>query len=62
MFLIATLALFVVFTANVVIGASGGAQFMGDVGEMLVLLAASLCFVVVTLQREAADKSKKDNS
>ena len=62
MFLISTLALFAVFTANVAIGAAGGAQFMGDVGEMLTLLAASLCFVVVTLKREAADKSKQDNS
>ncbi|MDU8945463.1 hypothetical protein [Ovoidimarina sediminis] len=57
MFIVITLGLFSVFLANVVLGAFGGTQFMGDVGEMLVLFGASLAFVVVILQREAAAKN-----
>ncbi|MEL6234695.1 MAG: hypothetical protein AAFR46_09820 [Pseudomonadota bacterium] len=53
MALIAAAALFVVFLANILIGASGGTAFLNDVGEMLVLFGATLCFVVLILQQEA---------
>ena len=59
MFLVLSIILFGIFTANVALGAFGGAQFLGDVGEMLLLLSASLAFVVVTLQREAKEKRPK---
>ena len=62
MFLIAALALFAVFLVNVVLGAFGGANFFGDVGEMLVLFAASVAFVAAILRREAAQKKKTDNN
>ena len=53
MALILAAALFAGFIANVVMGASSGASFLGDVGEMLVLFAASVAFVAAILKREA---------
>ena len=61
MFLAASLIVFVVYFANVALGASSGNAFLGDVGEMLVLFAASILFVVAILQKEA-DRNKKDGS
>jgi hypothetical protein len=57
MFLIAAVALFAAFFANVVIGSAGGKPFLGDVGEMLMLFAASVAFVAAILRREAARKT-----
>lgn len=54
--LVATAGLLAIFTSNVALGASGRVTFLGDVAEMLVLFAASLCFVAAILKREAADK------
>lgn len=45
--------LFAIFVVNVVIGSTGGTRFLGDVGEMLVLLASACAFVVAILQAEA---------
>ncbi len=53
------LLLFAVFGANVVLGSMGMGGFIGDVPEMLTLLAASISFVAVILQKEAAEKKKK---
>ena len=47
------------FTANVALGASGVGAPLSDVGEMLVLLAASTFFVVAILKKEA---DRRDNS
>ncbi len=58
MFLAASIVVFVVYFANVALGAFAGAAFLGDVGEMLVLFAASILFVVAILQKEAARKDK----
>ena len=44
---------FAVFCANVVAGALFSSPFMGDVAEMLTLLASSVLFVVAILSREA---------
>ena len=52
---------FAVFALNVVLGAFWGSAFLGDVGEMLVLLAASASFVVAILKKEA-DRSNKNGS
>ena len=56
--LYASLIVFVIYFANVALGAFGGQTFLGDVGEMLVLFAASILFVVGILQEEAARKLK----
>ncbi len=58
MFLAASLVMFVVFAANVTLGASTGNAFLSDVGEMLVLFVASVLFVAAILKREAAQKDK----
>lgn len=59
MFLIAAIGLFALFVANILLGAFGGPQFLGDVGEMLLLFSASAIFVVAILRREAPKKSNK---
>ncbi len=58
MFLAASIVVFAIYFANVALGAFASAAFLGDVGEMLVLSAASILFVVAILQIEAADKDK----
>ncbi len=58
MTLIATIILFCVFVLNVVLGAVTGSPVLGDVPEMLVLFAASICFVAEILRRESATQKK----
>jgi hypothetical protein len=58
MFLAASAIVFVVFFANVALGAFAGAAFLPDIGEMLVLFAASILFVVAILKKEADRKNK----
>ncbi len=53
MFLTASIIVFVIYFANVAMGAFAGGAFLGDVGEMLVLFAASILFVVAILKKEA---------
>lgn len=62
MFLAAAIAIFVCFFANVALGAFAGSAFLGDVGEMLVLFAASIMFVVAILKREADETNKNNGS
>ncbi|ARE83834.1 conserved hypothetical protein [Roseovarius sp. EC-HK134] len=59
MFLIAALILFGAFGVNVALGAFANAAFLTGVGEMLLLLAAVVTFVVATLRSEAARKRGK---
>ena len=61
MFLAASLAMFAVFAVNVALGAASGSAFLSDVGEMLVLFAASALFVVAILKQEAA-RNETDGS
>lgn len=56
MFLAASVIVFTVYFANVALGAFAGTAFLGDVGELLVLFAASILFVVAILQKEADRK------
>lgn len=56
MFLIGSLIVFVIFFANVALGAFADSAFLGDVGEMLVLFCASILFVVAILKKEADRK------
>ena len=58
MFLAASLVVFVVYFANVALGAFAGRVVFGDVGEMLVLFAAAILFVVGILKKEADRKNK----
>ncbi len=57
MFLAASVIVFAVYFANVALGAFTGSTFLGDVGEMLVLFAASILFVVAILKKEADRKN-----
>lgn len=57
MFLAIAGILFAIYVGNVVAGALFSAAFMADVGEMLVLYAASIAFTAGILKREAAAKA-----
>ncbi|MEP0960224.1 MAG: hypothetical protein ABJL72_04525 [Roseobacter sp.] len=59
MFLAASLAVFAIYFANVALGAFANRAIFGDVGEMLILFAASILFVIAILKKEA--DRKKDN-
>ena len=61
MYLYASLIVFAVFFANVALGAFADAAVLGDVGEMLVLFAAAILFVVGILKKEA-DRNNEDSS
>ena len=52
--LTAALICFAIFFGNVSAGAAGAGVFLGDVAEMLMLLATSVLFVFGVLAREAA--------
>jgi uncharacterized membrane protein len=58
MFLAASAIVFGVYFANVALGAFAGAAFLSDIGEMLVLFAAAILFVVAILKKEADRKNK----
>lgn len=58
MYLILAFLLFCAFAANVVTGATGGTAPLGDVLEMLVLFAATICFVAAILRKEADARNK----
>lgn len=59
MSLFASLIVFLIYFANVAAGAFWNQAYFGDVGEMLVLFAASILFVIAILQKEA-DREDKD--
>lgn len=52
--LIAALICFAIFFGNVAVGAAGKGVYLGDVAEMLMLLAAAILFVIGVLAREAS--------
>ncbi|WP_419909938.1 hypothetical protein [Hoeflea sp.] len=59
MTLLASVALFVIFFANVLVGAVTGSPIFGDVAEMLVLFAASILFVAAILRSEADARNQE---
>ena len=61
MYLAASVIVFAIYFANVALGAFASSAFLGDVGEMLVLFAASILFVVAILKKEA-DWDAQDGS
>jgi len=58
LFLIASAIVFALYFANVTLGAFADSAVLGDVGEMLVLFAATILFVVAILKEEAERNSK----
>jgi hypothetical protein len=61
MFLIASILVFALYFANVALGAFADAAIFGDVGEMLILFAATILFVVAILQSEAVRNETDDS-
>ena len=61
MFLAASIIVFATYFANVALGAFANSAFLGDVGEMLVLFAASILFVVAILKKEADRDAESDS-
>ena len=53
MWLAISCVVFGIFVGNVVLGSTLRVFFLGEVGGMLVLFAAAICFVVAILQKEA---------
>lgn len=51
--LIGAAALFALFAVNVAMGAFFGGSFLGDIGELLVLLATTILFVIAIIKKEA---------
>jgi hypothetical protein len=62
MSLILALVLFTAYVANVVLGATANAALLGDVGEMLLLFAASVAFTAAILKREKDAANQKDKN
>ena len=60
MFLTATLVLFAAFFLNLLWALAGQQALLGEVGEMLLLLATVLCFVITILQKEAEAGAKRE--
>jgi len=60
--LIIAIALFIIFGSNVVLGSMGGPQFLGDVGELLVVISSVLFFVVGIIQKEFKEKVSADSN
>ncbi len=51
--------LFGIFVTNILLGAFGASQFLGDVPEALTLFAASILFVAGIIRAEAKEKKSK---
>ncbi|MEM9147616.1 MAG: hypothetical protein AAGC57_15625 [Pseudomonadota bacterium] len=58
--LLAALVLFAAYFGNVAMGAAGLGAPLGDVPEMLTLLAAAIAFVAGVLAREATAAQSKN--
>ena len=56
---IAALLLLAAFIANVALGAIGDGPLVGNVTEMIMLLLASIAFVIGILQREARERTTR---
>jgi len=60
MFLV--IILLVSFFTNVLIGTLGGQPFLGDVGELLLLLVASIIFTITILKHERVERIERNKS
>ncbi len=54
--------LFIVFFSNVALGALGQKPPFGDIHEMLILFASSICFAVSVLFYEAEHRGNQANN
>jgi len=57
-----TITLLVIFFTNVLMGTLGGQPFLGDVGEMLLLLVASIIFTITILKHERVERIERNKS
>ncbi len=57
--LIGAIVLFVIYAVNVALGAATNSAFMSDVGEMLILGAVAILFVIAILKKEADAREKR---
>ena len=57
-----TIILLVIFFTNVLMGTLGGQPFLGDVGEMLLLLVASIMFTINILKHERIERIERNKS
>ncbi|ABD54265.1 hypothetical protein Jann_1348 [Jannaschia sp. CCS1] len=55
---LAAAILLAAFIGNVILGASSNSAILGNVGEMLLLLSASILFVIGILKKEADAKAE----
>ncbi len=62
MSLIASVIIFVLYFANVSLGAYTGKAVLGDVGEMLMLFVATIFFVLAIVKKEVERDSKSEKS
>jgi hypothetical protein len=46
------LILFLIFGTNVVLGSIGSPQFLGDLGELLIVISSVIFFVIAIIQSE----------
>jgi hypothetical protein len=58
--LVAALICFAIFFGNVAAGAAGAGIYLGDVAEMVTLLASTVLFVIGALMREASARNGND--
>ena len=61
MYLIVSLGVFIIYFANVAVGAYTRSPVLGDVAEMVVLFVASILFVVGILKKEAERQKDSDS-
>ena len=61
MYLAVTMVLFTAFFGNVLLGSLGGKAILGDVAEMLLLVAVSISFVATILRAERARLRETNN-
>lgn len=54
--------LLVIFFTNVLIGTLGGQPFLGDVGELFLLLVASIIFTITILKHERVERIERNKS
>ena len=57
-----TIILLVIFFTNVLMGTLGGQTFLGDIGEMLLLLVASIMFTITILKHERIERIERNKS
>ena len=62
MYLLISIGLFLLFVANVAMGSVNGQSLLGDVSEMLLLMAVAVFFVAAILRAQrTASQSKVDD-